>query len=432
MKLSIMIGSVYDYYLTTYASKPATRSDTHKKSELRNIYNTIVKISKKSPLYKVDVSENIQRYAIDLKENARFIKSKTDLFFNDSDNGIRKKLISSDEDVLSINYMGIPESEQNDSILSYEFQVDALAKPQVNTGNFLKSNGTSISTGNHAFEVDIGDYSYEFQFSVQPEDTNKSVQEKLARLINRSDIGLTAQVITNDANKSALKLTSDKTGTAFNGTIFSVINTHEQLDDNTIDRLGLNNVSQMSSNAEFRINGVNRTSASNTFTINKNLEVTLKGISREDNPSHIKYQDDIISIIDSIKGMADSYNNIVDLANKTTRESDQTHSLQKEIRRMTERYKNDLESIGLNITEEGYLNFDESLILQSAGEGTISESLNHLREFKNGLAAKADDISINPMKYVKKVMISYPNPKKSFANPYVTSIYSGMMYNGYI
>ncbi len=427
-----MIGSVYDYYLTTYASKPATRSDTHKKSELRNIYNTIVKISKKSPLYKVDVSENIQRYAIDLKENARFIKSKTDLFFNDSDNGIRKKLIFSDEDVLSINYMGIPESEQNDSILSYEFQVDALAKPQVNTGNFLKSNGTSISTGNHAFEVDIGDYSYEFQFSVQPEDTNKSVQEKLARLINRSDIGLTAQVITNDANKSALKLTSDKTGTAFNGTIFSVINTHEQLDDNTIDRLGLNNVSQMSSNAEFRINGVNRTSASNTFTINKNLEVTLKGISREDNPSHIKYQDDIISIIDSIKGMADSYNNIVDLANKTTRESDQTHSLQKEIRRMTERYKNDLESIGLNITEEGYLNFDESLILQSAGEGTISESLNHLREFKNGLAAKADDISINPMKYVKKVMISYPNPKKSFANPYVTSIYSGMMYNGYI
>ena len=427
-----MIGSVYDYYLTTYASKPATRSDTHKKSELRNIYNTIVKISKKSPLYKVDVSENIQRYAIDLKENARFIKSKTDLFFNDSDNGIRKKLISSDEDVLSINYMGIPESEQNDSILSYEFQVDALAKPQVNTGNFLKSNGTSISTGNHAFEVDIGDYSYEFQFSVQPEDTNKSVQEKLARLINRSDIGLTAQVITNDANKSALKLTSDKTGTAFNGTMFYVINTHEQLDDNTIDRLGLNNVSQMSSNAEFRINGVNRTSASNTFTINKNLEVTLKGISREDNPSHIKYQDDIISIIDSIKGMADSYNNIVDLANKTTRESDQTHSLQKEIRRMTERYKNDLESIGLNITEEGYLNFDESLILQSAGEGTISESLNHLREFKNGLAAKADDISINPMKYVKKVMISYPNPKKSFANPYVTSIYSGMMYNGYI
>lgn len=427
-----MIGSVYDYYLTTYASKPATRSDTHKKSELRNIYNTIVKISKKSPLYKVDVSENIQRYAIDLKENARFIKSKTDLFFNDSDNGIRKKLISSDEDILSINYTGLPDPEQNDSMLSYEFQVDALAKPQVNTGNFLKSNGTSISTGNHSFEIDIGEYSYEFQFSVHPEDTNRSVQEKLARLINRSDIGLTAQVVTNETNKSALKLTSQNTGASFNGKIFSVENTHEQLEDNAINLLGLNNVSQMSSNAEFRLNGVSRTSASNTFTINKNLEVTLNGISPKDSPSRIKYQDDVISIIDSIKDMADSYNNIIDLANKTAGESDQTHSLQKEIRRMTQRYKNDLESIGLNITEEGYLDFDESLILQSANEGTISESLNHLREFKNGLAAKADDISINPMKYVKKVMISYPNPKRSFANPYVTSIYTGMMYNGYI
>lgn len=427
-----MIGSVYDYYLTTYASKPATRSDTHKKSELRNIYNNIVKISKKSPLYKVDVSENIQRYAIDLKENARFIKSKTDLFFNDSNNGIRKKLISSDEDVFSINYMVIPDSEQNDSILSYKFQVDALAKPQINTGNFLKSNGTSMSTGNHAFEINIGDYSYEFQFSVNSEDTNKSVQEKLARLINRSDIGLTAQVITNESNKSAIKLTSHNTGASFNGTIFSINNTYEQLDDDTIDKLGLNIVSQMPANAEFRLNGVNRTSASNTFTINKNLEITLKGISAEDNPSYIKYQDDVISIIDSIKGMADSYNNIVDLANKTTKESDRTHSLQKEIRRLTERYENDLESIGLNITEEGYLDFDESLILQSANEGTISDSLDHLREFKNGLAAKADDISINPMKYVKKIMISYPNPKKSYANPYVTSIYSGMMYNGYI
>ena len=303
--------------------------------------------------------------------------------------------------------------------------MNALAKPQINTGNFLKSNGTSISTGNHAFQVDIGDYSYEFQYSVHPEDTNKSVQEKLARLINRSDIGLTAQVITNESNKSALKLTSQNTGSSFNGTLFSIGNTHEQLEDNTIELLGLNNVSQTSANAEFRLNGVNRTSATNTFTVNKNLEVTLKGISPDDSPSRIKYQDDVISIIDSIKGMADSYNNIVDLANNTNSESDKNHSLQKEILRMTQRYKNDLESIGLNITEEGHLDFDESLILQSAKEGTISESLNHLREFKNGLAAKADDISINPMKYVKKVMISYPNPKKSFANPYVTSIYTG-------
>lgn len=79
-----MIGSVYDYYLTTYASRPATKSDTHKKSELRSVYNNIVKISKKSPLYKVSVSENIQKFAIDLKENARTLSTDANNLFEKS------------------------------------------------------------------------------------------------------------------------------------------------------------------------------------------------------------------------------------------------------------------------------------------------------------------------------------------------------------
>ena len=45
---------------------------------------------------------------------------------------------------------------------------------------------------------------------------------------------------------------------------------------------------------------------------------------------------------------------------------------------------------------------------------------------------RADNIAINPMHYVNKTLISYPNPNKTFANPYVTSIYSGMMFNGYV
>ena len=68
-----MIGSVYDYYLTTYGNFLPNKNDTHKKSELKDIYNNIVKISKTSPLYKVEVSSSIQKFAIDLKENARLL-----------------------------------------------------------------------------------------------------------------------------------------------------------------------------------------------------------------------------------------------------------------------------------------------------------------------------------------------------------------------
>lgn len=430
-----MIGSVYDYYLTTYVGKPSTRSDTHKKSELRNIYNNIVKISRKSPLYKVDVSESIQRYAIDLKENARSIKSKTDVFFNDNTSAtLQKKLISTNDEVLSINYLGTTDDREDkiETNLSYDIHVDELAKPQVNIGNFVKSNSSSIIAGDHVFDINIGEYSYEFQFKVNSEDTNKSILDKLSRLVNRSDIGLTAQTISDEYNRSALKLTSVSTGSSYTESIFTLNNSDEYPTDDTINYFGLNNVSQISSDAKFTLNGLDKTSASNIFTINKNIEITLNNISEPNESTIIKYQDDIDSIIDSIHGIANSYNSIIDLAKNTSAESDQTHSLLKDIKNITSRYKNDLESIGLKISEDDHLNFDDSLIIQSAKDNNIAETLNHLKVFKEDLSAKADDISINPMKYVKKVMISYPNPKKPFANPYLTSIYTGMMYNGYI
>lgn len=43
------IDTAYNYYLSTYRKQSASRYDSHKKSELRNIYNTIVKINKDSP-----------------------------------------------------------------------------------------------------------------------------------------------------------------------------------------------------------------------------------------------------------------------------------------------------------------------------------------------------------------------------------------------
>ena len=48
-----IIDSAYQYYLSTYGNSATSRYDTHKKSQLRDVYNQIVKINKESPLYKV-------------------------------------------------------------------------------------------------------------------------------------------------------------------------------------------------------------------------------------------------------------------------------------------------------------------------------------------------------------------------------------------
>ena len=65
--------NVYNHYLTTYAPKSTTQYDTHKKSELRGIYNSIVKLNKESPWYLDTKSAETQQYAISLKENARLM-----------------------------------------------------------------------------------------------------------------------------------------------------------------------------------------------------------------------------------------------------------------------------------------------------------------------------------------------------------------------
>ena len=47
MANSIALNAVYDHILTNYASKDVSnrQTETHKKSELRGIYNSIVKIN---------------------------------------------------------------------------------------------------------------------------------------------------------------------------------------------------------------------------------------------------------------------------------------------------------------------------------------------------------------------------------------------------
>lgn len=480
-----MIGSVYDYYLTTYASRPATKSDTHKKSELRSVYNNIVKISKKSPLYKVSVSENIQKFAIDLKENARTLSTDANNLFEKSlESEKSQKYVSDNEDVVQVktldtsndintndtnaNDININNTNTNDININdtnidltvssnaditnpdpdsdnisdaksvntafashYNIEVLNLATPQINTSDYLNNDDLDIPKGAHSFEVNVGDSAYEFRFNATKDDTNKTVLEKLSRLINRSNIGLTSKMLYS-GNNSALEITSNATGLGFTPEIFSIAPGENSPYDKVVSKLGLNNVSSYPTNANFLLNGMEKTTSSNTFTIGKSLEITLNGISKKGQATSISLNDDLDSVISSINDMISSYNNLLDLSNNSNEGSDDAAILNKEIHKTTRQYASNLENIGITINENGKMTFDEALFIQTANEDDLDKSLASLNSFRQAIVSRADDISINPMKYVDKVMISYPNPVHSFANPYITSIYTGMMFNGYI
>ncbi len=104
------IGSAYHYYLSVYGNSAVSRYDTHKRSELRSIYNNILKINKESPLYKIKNDQNIPEFLIDIKEHARQIKNVVSSL-SESGEGLesafqKKVAVSSDEDIVSANYIG--------------------------------------------------------------------------------------------------------------------------------------------------------------------------------------------------------------------------------------------------------------------------------------------------------------------------------------
>lgn len=429
-----MISSAYTYYLSTYGGQQVSKYDTHKRSELRSVYNNMLKVNRKSPLYKLLDTENVQKYAIDLKESARSLKnvaaSLTDM--NGSISGfLRKKAVSGNSAIVEAKYIG----EETDDAGQLEVRVNSLAASQINCGNYLSPSSRNLPKGDYFFDMNIGEFTYEFSFSVREDDDNGSIQDKLIRLFNRANIGVTAGKVTDENGNQAIRVESNATGESgsSDGLIFS-IKENEKSDGKVVEALGLSNIQQRPANANFSINGVEHVASANTFSVRHQYQLTLKNVSLSDEPVWVGVKQDIDSILENVNDLISSYNNMVDLAIEKADSvgSGDGNRLISDINNVAKYYKNNLESAGFKVEDDGHITVEDSLFIQSAGEGTLSESLEKLNTFKKAVVAKADDISINPMKYVNKKLISYPHPTRNLINPYVSSVYSGMMFNGYV
>lgn len=436
-----MISTVYNYYLSTYGNGHVTKYDTHKKEELKNIYNTMVKVNKKSPLYKFEKIEEAQKYAIDLKETARNIKQIASSL-SDDDGTIaaftKKKADSSNPRVASVKFIGedIDTSEDGKEVPNLKLHVENLATPQINTGTFLKPDNMHLDTGTYSFDLNVGEYTYEFQFNIGSEDTNKSIQDKLARLINRSNVGVKAGVIANQEGETALQIVSEDTGIpAFKQHQFVISYDGSGGAGDAVKYFGINKVSEEAKNAHFTINGLERTTAGNVFTVEGMYEITLNGESvTENDVADIGLKPDLDTILENVKELLDAYNSMVDLAVEKDDGSYESGRLLRDISAMARYNKNTLDSAGFIVEKDGHVNIEESLLIQAANEGTLEDSLHKLNGFRKVMIAKADSISINPMSYVDKKVIAYPNPnsQRNFISPYITNRYSGMMFNAVV
>ena len=432
---SIIMNTIYNHYMTTYSPKKSdVRLDSHNKSELKNICSKIMKLNKEAPLYLYDRSERTTSFALSLKENTRQLQrtilntagnEENDLFKN-------KVAFSTDNNVVSVKYIGNNDSN-NGERESYEVEVQNLASSQMNVGYSLPNQEKSLKPGTYAFDVSYNNMAYEFQFTVNDEDTNIDVQNKLARLFNHANIGLNATVAEDAENSSSLRIESAQTGDGNPpGTpLFHIHNSSNNANVDVVDLLGIDYVARNAVNAHFTINGQEYSTASNQFTIDKAFELSIKGVSSDSGePTIIGLKTNIDSLKDNIYNLIGGYNTFLQ-ATEEYKALTSSNKLSFETKSVAKLYRNELDAIGINITENGSLSIDDGLLTQTAESEDAYDLLSPLKDFSSSLFSKGEEISRDPLNYANQRIVAYKNPGKNFTSPYATSSYSGLLFNYY-
>ena len=428
-EVTVMISSVYSYYLSQYGNKSNSKYDSHTRTQLKNTYSKVV--NSQTPVYKLDLSTAAQKYAIDLKEHARALENITEDLSDGADGTMtfKKSAVSSNASAVNASYITDFGAASDDE--SFDINVKQLACSQLNTGNYLQPRSKHIKPGEYSFDLSINDVIYEFQFKVDNSETTNNIQNKIARLINRSNIGLTANIKEDSLGNTAINIESESTG--INGTtpvIFS-IKSDDANNQPLIDTLGLDRVTQYPANAIFDVDGDERSSMSNSITINKAYDVKLSKVTEE--PVTISLKADADSIVESLNELVAGYNNLISVTNDENNNHFQgTEKLQNEIASIARSYKKQLADSGLSLNKDGTISADKEVIINADNKDALSHIYESLNSFKNSIKEKAENIALNPMDYVNNKIIAYKNPLRSFPDPYNLSAYTGMMFNGYI
>lgn len=434
MAYNAALNTVYNHYLTSYAPKSTTQYDTHKKSELRSIYNSMIKLNKDAPLCILDTSRQSREFAVGLKENARQLRNTIASLGGLSEEEMfnKKMAYSSNENLVSANFIG--ETSADENVPSFRMEVTALASNQVNLGEFLSPDEEiSLPADAYSFDITINDLSYEFQYNIHDGETHRELQERLSRLITNADIGIHADVFEDKYGNTSLRLSSVTTGMRDGKElIFQVSDTKTSKRAGSVAYLGLDFVSRKPANAQFYLNGEACTAYSNHFTVDKKFELTLNGISSFDGDStEIGLKTDLDSLTENVGHLIHGYNTFMQSASEYMESHPKSRRLLNEMNHITLHYRNNMAELGLTFDENNQLKLDESVFKHTLSNDENRSSLSTIREFANSLVHKTEQISLNPMEYVERTIVAYKNPGHNFVSPYTSSNYSGMLFNGY-
>lgn len=420
--------NVYNYLLTDFNTRP-TKYSTHKNSELRSVLHDIAKKTKTSPIYLVKLSDEKQSYALNVKESSMALNAAFRDMYDAGQDSVftKKKAVSSQEDQVAVD---IQTDEYDRLPEPFRIQVQDLARSQVNESKEFYENSRSLEAGTYRFKVSINDISYDFQYNIKKDANHRDVIGGLSDFLTKAKIGIEAYPVSKEAGKIEMRLETDETGTPDGEPIMTFEDYAGDYKEGIVSYYGLNRMVQQPGNAEFLLNGVQKHSISNSFRLARSLEVTLKKAGEE--PAEISYTPDSQLILKGVRNIADNYNQMVDSSWKYAGKDGRMPRLVREMRSVMHPYASQMEACGLTFDEKGYMKVDDYLAEQAALDGDFKDLLGEGSALSMRMQDKTNNVKLDPMEYVDKILVSYPNTSKPpIGYSYTTSLYSGMLFNYY-
>lgn len=417
------LNNVYSYYGTQAIwPKGYNKSQSHDKNDLKTVYKNMVKQNQKLPFYKFSFPDTTQAFAIGIKEAAMGLEFQSSSLSNYGTGTLEElTAVSDDESVVFASLNNQNGSEDLPDSLS--IKVESLATGQTNVGNFLPAEETSFSPGDYSFGISVGRNQYTFNITVQEGNTNQQIQRNLVRSINEHSIGVRASLRNNAANgTSALVLRSNSVGQPNHDDLYFRFD-EVFLSNDIAKPLGIENVDTAPSNAEFYINDVRHTSISNRISLNHAVDLDL--LSTSETPININLVPDEEKISDRLDEFVYSYNQLVDISRKGSSQKGATR-LFHDVTRIARQHQEELSSAGLKVNDSGYLNRTKT-----TDSAEVHKLFHDDSTFRRDIKQITQKMTLNPLNYIDKTVVTYPNTTGTYPNPYQPSKYSGLLFNDY-
>ncbi len=420
--------SVYNNLIEGHVMMRQTRFDSHKRDELKAIHRRIRRINADKPFYKITFDENTQEYALGVKEKALALADVLKELTVEEASGVFSKrvLVSDQPENVSV------QTVEGFDPLDFEalaVEVTELSTTQRNEGHLVSVGETELVAGQYNFTIGVEDNLYSFQFIVQKGASNKELQTKLSDFINKSNIGLRTNVaVMKDFGRSRMDIWAKE-----NGTPFKLKDT--RMPDNTylgiVRHFGLDNVVMEGKKTKAYINGEEFITSAREFVMDSGLRLDFLDTTKE-TPAIISSVVADAPVIAKINDFIRTYNDFINYITIGSGIHRSSRKLILEMRKMIGDIQSVLEENGFVLQQDGTLSMDREKMHFSITSGQMEALFKHNQEATDKLIERFGDITLNPLDFIDKTVITYPNTQvKNPFNPYVNSAYSGLMYNNY-